>query len=466
MPSFVLYVTLFKKNRPNDSIIEMSSSLPLTTQIVNDLNAAMLGTGSKKASGLVPVAEKPATMWVCSQAWEQGTPRYNPGLLTVTQPPAPAPVAPGQPAPAVPAAIQTPSVGTMFSNTLTALDEMMDYSRMGLTGLLVAIANKTPNRAANVPISGKEIVKWANFITTYARAVFEAPNTQSGKGATETAIPVNVMTDIRYLADAAGTLRQVPTSILNVTEYNTRAQAVVTALSFPDFTDLSAAEIIMIATRDPIRENAAYYAMIIYMSGRVINNKTNAAVNDRRPKNLFDKFNGGRAWNSVGGTMKWSQGAYEAVGLTWQMNPTLRMSFLIPLISLSEGDAQVTGNIVNTMFKMHSFAGMAHVDIISQFAAKYPYSIELPDTMGEYQLFASHVKALTLVEPSIRPYYKLLYSDGTRLFDRKKLVRLTGLAVEIMGLDDSNLLDYAHIKSDELIEKFNVLRTTYEAEEA
>jgi len=400
--------------------------------------AKSTGTGAGGAFiKLNPTSEKPPVMWVTPQEWSQGLLGYTETLRGPEG---------------------TGSVGTQRSSAVTGTPTMVKYIRRALVALLCAIAAKAPAQAEAQSIPARLIVEWSNFLVTFARCVFSNPLQTTGVGATATGMTIAEGSSLRYMLDAAVSVAMDSDIAANVEEFNSRAAILAEALELPEFRDLNAREMSLLAKMDESRELAAYYAMIVYMAGRALNDKTDDAVRARRPMNLCDKFNGKVTWATVGGELTMSAGAYTMLARVWGMNPTVRMGLLVPLIGLEEGTAGITGNIIYTIFKMLKYAGMAHVDIINTFLSRYPYVIKMAELQGELRTLHNHTEALLAVDPHLRPYYKLLYSDGTKLFDSKLFRRLTILATEILSENDDNVGGYAHGEDENLVQRFKDLR--------
>jgi len=104
------------------------------------------------------------------------------------------------------------------------------------------------------------------------------------------------------------------------------------------------------------------------------------------------------------------------------------------------------------------------VEIIQSFLTRYQYAYKLKEIQGELRTLNDHCSALLRVPEHIRPYYKMLYADGVKLFDSKKFKMLTGLATEILAEKESSLRNYVHTTDDDLVTRFKALRAIEEPE--
>jgi hypothetical protein len=409
---------------------------------VTDFTQAMARSGTApKMRALVPVGESAPVMWSYDVSWEDNLARYTVALRGEDN---------------------LGSIGTRDSTLITDLETRYSYIRSGLGVVLAAVAAKTPTPTNLGTLKTRDVSAWGSFIATAGRIVFKKPATDSSTGIQEKAITPAVATFVRYLVDAMFSIAGGDRVDLNTAEFNLRLREITEALKLPAAGTLTSEEIVLLAGRDATRETAAYYAMVVLLAGKTITEQSDNAICVARPKNLYDKFNGGIPWATVGGSLQMSKGAYTAIMVTWSLNPTLRMSLLVPLVALEEGEAFVTGNIVFTMFKLLRGAGMSHVNIIKNFAARFPYADEIPELSSEFYLLYLHTRSYMTVPENIRPYFKLLYGDATSLFDSKLLIKLTGLAISVMATTENRMGQYAHKDDSDMRDKFNAIRAYYE----
>lgn len=388
-------------------------------------NIAISSTNRSVRSGssLVPVGETPPRMWSVDAVWT----------------------------PFADSEVTTRSGGARSTDQCVTAAQKQNAVRRALSSLLVLIAAKTVDHSPGTPIDSKETARWCNFIVTWARLIFTQPLEHVGRGAVDTPLLSPLAKDlIDWHDEVVETGTQAP-GCQTLLQLRDLGRARCQTFGFPALNDFDLDDIRKVVRRDFPKEEPAYYAMVVYMSGRALTGKTENAVRTTRPANLQQKFNEGGVWESIGGTIAMSRGAYTQIAKAWQMNTTMRIGLLVPLIQLDAGEAYVTGNIVYTVFKLLRGAGMAHVGIIAAFLRKYPYAAELPEIRSEIYYLALHSKSLRTVPSQIQPYYKLLYSDAAGLFDSKVLTRLTSLAVIILGRDTNTLLAYAHA-TDQVVE--------------
>lgn len=386
---------------------------------------------------LKPVLEAPPTMWAIQHGW-------------APFPPARASLAGGSARP---------------SATVLTADGRVRAAQHALMSLMMIIAAGTADLGVSEAIPSSTTRAWCTFIATFARLIFESPLEKTSIGANDVIVSENMIAELidwsdelrAYLSNAAGHK--------DAAEVTTMGNNVATRFRLPPYNLVNNTILAGVLARDVEKESPAYYALIVYMSGRALTAQTEVAVQQTRPKNLQQKFNEGAIWSTIGGDAKMSKGAYKHLAKAWLMNITMRIGLLVPLISLEAGEAYVTGNIIYTMFKLLRGAGMAHVGIIFEFLRRYPWVAEMESLQGEMYLLALHSVSLKKAETRLQPYFKLLYADSTNFFDSKSLTRLTALAVTILGRTSTTLLNYAHVSDPALVTEFDDELAKFKADE-
>lgn len=341
------------------------------------------------------------------------------------------------------------------SQELHMEDQRLRYVQRALSTVLVLVGATTPDLVMGAPIPSATTRAWGTWIATLSRLVFVSPLENADTGAKELSLPAAAVRMIVDWHDEVRVYANAEEEAMTFDEIHGISSQVVGALSLPEIGFFSSEMAYSALSRDPVNEEAAYFAMVIYMSGRALTAYTDAAVRERRPANLEAKFNEGAHWESVSGSLRMTKGCYMNIAKTWNVNVTLRQNVLLPLIRLEVGASYIVGNIVFTIFKMLRGAGMAHASIICEFLRNYPEAGDMPSIAGQVRLAATHSAILMKVSDDIRPYYKLLQGDATSLFDSKQFLRLTSLATEINGRENATQLQYAHAADHALISEFD-----------
>jgi len=409
------------------------TSSPALAQVNEFLeNTTISSTARSVRSGnpLIPVSEKPPVMWSVDSVWIPFT--GNDTTTTANR--------------------------ERVSDKCTSNADKQHQVHKALSSLLVLIAATYPDHATGVPISAKDTAQWCTFICTWARLIFTQPLEHPGKGAIDTPITATYAQGLVDWYDEVVEITSGITGTLTMEKIRDKGRELCKTFTLPTLHNLTVDMLKLVVKRDYPKEEPAYYALVVYMAGRALTERTSGAVHGKRPVNLQKKFNEGEVWASIGGELKMSKGSYSNIAKAWQMNTTMRIGLLTPLIQLDAGEAYMTGNIVYTTFKLLRGAGMAHVGLIMAFLRQYPYACKLPEIRSEISYLALHSRALKASPLHIQPYYKLLYADAAGLFDSKTLTRLTALACAILAEKSDTVKDYNYVKDDMLISAFHDLR--------
>jgi hypothetical protein len=407
---------------------------------LENFTRSSISRGSKLRRALVPSGEEKPTMWKIQGKGTKAPVGLPPGLPTLD---------PGA------------NPWTYYSDQLTDEVSQKKYMRLALFGVIALIGCSTPDLPDNVAVTATEVHKWATLITTLARLVFEDPLSKPGFGADEKSVSDPMLATLRGARDLALCVVSGYECDNHLQISRTHILTICSELGLPapgTYTDLQYEKAF---TADGAFEIAAYYSMVVLMSGKSLTTQAHDAIATRRPGNLQQKFHEGQEWGTIGGVAKMSKGTYTRIAKIWQMNTTLRLGLLIPLIGLEEGDAYTTGNIVFTMFKLLKNSGFAHVQLILQFCRQYPFVAKMPEFTGEMQYLAAHSRALARVDPALQPYYKLLYSDSAGLFDSKVLTSLTSLACDVLSRTNSTVKDYFHQSDPSILRRFDIYEGRY-----
>jgi hypothetical protein len=409
-----------------------NSSARLT--FINNFTEAMTSKPTKAGQRLKPIGESAPSMWSVTTGWSP-LPEGVPALLRPT------------PTTYHPVVTQ--------AETIVDLEKRKALIRGALMSLIILTGATTSDANVMAQINTKVVTEWCSLICTVAQQVFEDPLANPNLGAESKRLSIQATNNLRTLYCLLAIVSTEPANVAALTELNTLIGLISVELKLPRCGQVTQHQADLASRIDGNSEQAAYYAIIVYLAGRSMTTQATAAIHEKRPRNLQEKFNGGAPWHSLSGDIKMSVGAYTLMAKVWQMNTTMRMNLLIPLIYLEAGLSMVTGNIVYTVFKLLKNAGFAHVQFILAFLRQYPFVEEMEDFRGEIQYLAAHALALSKVDAAIRPYYKVLYSDGAGLFDSKTLEKLTGLAVSVLAETTVTINNYRHVTDPNVRARFD-----------
>lgn len=85
--------------------------------------------------------------------------------------------------------------------------------------------------------------------------------------------------------------------------------------------------------------------------------------------------------------------------------------------------------VLTTTTSLLAYAGMHHVRIIDEFLAANPHALHIPMLQASINSYIASLKELRNVPDHLRPYYKLIWADQTRIFNRRDMQNLLVVAV-------------------------------------
>nr|WOK58254.1 MAG: ORF2 protein [Armillaria cepistipes negative-stranded RNA virus 1] len=206
------------------------------------------------------------------------------------------------------------------------------------------------------------------------------------------------------------------------------------------------------------REVTSYYALVAYLAGKTVLATEQSAAFAKRGTNLQDKFNHKDTWGAIAGQLKLSHASQVEICEVWELDPSFRHAFFVPLTKYEGGVGGVSGNIINTTVKMLKWSHMAHVKIIRDFFGRYPWVPQLfPELSSEIAFLSHGMDRLATVDESTRLYHKLLERDNTDIFDRRVLMKMIGLAKHGLERVDIHIAKYEAEEDPALALKFDRL---------
>lgn len=331
----------------------------------------------------------------------------------------------------------------------------LESARIGLFRLLVLIARATPPTTMGVAASMKEDRTWMTWIGTLAGLVLSSPASDTRLSSGFRELPMEIssrLADSVTEWEACDEFRvegiPLPDGFHSAEHLLAELRVLADALNLPPLMDIGVPEAMAIIESGSVMQRAAYFALVVYLSGRPVTTRTEA-ISSSRPGNLQAKFNNNQVWVEIGGDLKMAPGSWAKIGRAWSIDPTFRAGFFTPLIGLTHGQSGVTGSIIGTMVSLLDMAQLSHVRVISDFLKAYPWVAEMEEFSSEIHTLRYDVDRWNAFPAHIRPYAKLIHQDQFKAFDSRSLERLTRLAVDVMSQSITSLAQYAVTGADQ-----------------
>jgi len=359
---------------------------------------------------------------------------------------------------------------------------------IGLIGRLFPAPQETISGASEItnmslPRAAQCLPQWMAVIATLLYAVFSYGGSVTGVTIRELPIAViRQLMELKRLVDGMGRLlsREDDETIQDtIAGPATGPQlekiigllaAISESLGFPhvEATVGSAARIGVAGSVKDIHEVMAMAALYVYIAGKSI---PSAQVSDpgqllaynavsKRAGNLQHAHKESVGpWEYVTGAGSLAQHSVRAICRAWSSHLAVRVGLIEPLLTVRSGKSGKTGAIFTTVLNLMDGAGMQSASICAEFLDQYPFVWNIPALTGELAFFMESVRAELQIPVSTRPYYRLLHGDAAHLYNRKRLIKLTGLAVSVMSETDENLEHFEHTADAAIREDFDHLRS-------
>jgi hypothetical protein len=185
-----------------------------------------------------------------------------------------------------------------------------------------------------------------------------------------------------------------------------------------------------------------YVALVSFLMGKLISAANIENYKKSRSKNIIDKYNLPEAHTfflSGGGRIPDQNLTW--INRAWSASSAGRKA-ICKEYSLFKDAGSIAREIVYFMFRMLENAGMQPAYLIHQLLKALPEVAKIPILRPSYQIYAQSVRDYAKIVPHLRPYYKVMYGDSTKVFHSKSLQDITACAYLYLGQDNTTLRAY------------------------
>jgi len=172
-----------------------------------------------------------------------------------------------------------------------------------------------------------------------------------------------------------------------------------------------------------------YLALVTHLMAKKVTEKTRDKIEGARPQNIKDKFTVGDSDFVLSGPGKIGRHAHDWVPHAWSQSTVLRV-MVVEEYATFAGSTELGPEIIFTLFKMLANAGMQGATFIHKLleACDWVYD-DVPILRPSLRLYAQSVKDYMELDATVRPYYKIIKGDQTKMFNAKAMGDLIGVAV-------------------------------------
>lgn len=204
-------------------------------------------------------------------------------------------------------------------------------------------------------------------------------------------------------------------------------------LSFPpDFPDLDITDEFFPQDLIPCSGITSVYgfmALLFFLAGKQINETNSVTITTRRPQNLIDTYKiPEKARFFLTGDGRMQMNALTMCNNMWTIHTPLRIAIISQIAHFSQGSS-LAMRVVYTVSKLLEYVGMQQALYINQFLMAHPEAIEYSTLRPSLISYVNSMNQLKTVDPILRPYFKVIYGDQTRIFHRNSILALASVAI-------------------------------------
>jgi len=212
-------------------------------------------------------------------------------------------------------------------------------------------------------------------------------------------------------------------------EYQARAADIPILPHWPDLKDDGSAFPPDLAACQLVEVVYGYAGLLIFLSGKKINEKNSITITERRPKNLIDTYGISESGAYVLlGEGRMSDVAHRMINLAWVKYAKARVAIITEIATFGAGQS-LPQRVVYTVTKMLENSGMQQAHFIHRFLQAYPQCATYTSIRPSLNAYASSIREVASTPPHIQPYYKLIHGENTRAFHRSAILSLAACAI-------------------------------------
>lgn len=185
----------------------------------------------------------------------------------------------------------------------------------------------------------------------------------------------------------------------------------------------------VLATGATIPSVYGFCALLIFLSGKKINEKNSISITERRPQNLIDTYSiNEQAAFYLTGDGRMNSIAHKMVNQAWVTHAQARVAILTDVASFAIG-ATLPQRVVYTVSRMLENVGMQPAYYIHRFLQAFPESIHYACIRPALGVYSASIREVAQADARIQPYYKVIHGDLTRVFHRNGILALSACAI-------------------------------------
>jgi hypothetical protein len=203
-----------------------------------------------------------------------------------------------------------------------------------------------------------------------------------------------------------------------------------------------------------------YLALVLVLAAKSINDANRVAITINRPRNIEQKY---RIVDCpcLTGDLRISDNGHSMINAAFVSMDHFRGALFTRLADVKNAASDRGTAVVMTLVRLLDWTGMTYVPMIDRFLTSHSNIEGYGFLMPSYQSFIASLRALAKVPPHIRPFYKLIHGDTTKMFNRRDVEELMVCAIRDEARDRPSLMQYGlPPTSDQIWETYKTTRKT------
>jgi len=284
--------------------------------------------------------------------------------------------------------------------------------------------------------------KWATFTFSYCCLCFPefaAKIAQiNSREYTFERFPMSFVIDVTTFANASESFDEDDND--TVAALASARRGIVSPGRFPEIANADIPE--ELAAGQTVEVVYGYCSLLIFLSGKKINERNSVTITEKRPQNLIDAYAITEdAAFPLSGDGKMSSQAHKMVNQAWVTYASARQAIISEVAVFSVG-ASLAQRVVYTISKMLENSGMGPAYFIHKFLLAMPHAAQYSCIAPSLAAFKTSIREVAAAPAHLQPYYKLIHGDGTRAFHRNTVMILAACAITYERFTSSSMSNF------------------------
>lgn len=271
--------------------------------------------------------------------------------------------------------------------------------------------------------------EWRNYIATLVCLCFPDIRQKIVDNAAyeESFLSDEMLTLLMTWYDTYTTLSEAGDDVDLKAEIITTANAMVLPLSLPVGKASASATLSDVCDFEAIY---GHLSLVLFLAGKRIDEKNRAAITAKRPGAIERKYYNSRAIASLTGALALSNNAHAQIHAAFAHLSHMRIVTFEMVAGFNQQNGDPRAEVVATNTRLMRFSGMQQAAIIDAFLSSHEEAFSVPMLAPAIASYTASLVDLAKVPDAVRPYFKIMYADATRAFNRNDVSHLICVALD------------------------------------